>query len=146
MMLCIVICMVHSHNTLNIGCICIWATARANVREVWTPLLLMWQYSWHILVYRDMLFDPSYVNVTLCVTLELATWQCHLWGKWDPSSHPSKLGCRNVKSKDLCLVQLCSHIQCYINGWKMLFYNRILWEVSLASVTLALAVNSKQQK
>ena len=34
----------------------------------------------------------------------------------------------------------------YISGWKMLSNNRKLWEVSLASVTLALDVYSKQQK
>ena len=28
---------------------------------------------YNILVYRGMHFDPSYVNVTLCVTLELST-------------------------------------------------------------------------
>ena len=30
----------------------------------------MWQYTWHILVYRDMPFDPAYIYVTLYVTLE----------------------------------------------------------------------------
>ena len=37
-------------------------------------------------------------------------------------------------------------IQYYISGWKMFYKNRIILEVPLASVTLALDVYSKQQK
>ena len=37
-------------------------------------------------------------------------------------------------------------IQYYISGWKMFFNNRIILEVPLASVTLALDAYSKQQK
>ena len=50
-----------------------------------------------------------------------------------------------MKSKDLCLVKLCLHIQYHMSDWKMFFDNILLWEVSLASVTLALDVYSKQQ-
>ena len=47
-----------------------------------------------------------------------------------------------MKSKDLCLVQLCLDIHYYISGWKMFSNNSILLEVSLAAAALALDVYS----